>query len=53
MIDIMYRQHGVERLEDLQLLTNDTLRDVQATLCFIDAGFVRQYLPRCSERVLM
>ena len=32
MIDIMYRHHGVERLEDLQLLTNDTLRDVQATV---------------------
>lgn len=32
MMDIMYHRHGVERLEDLQLLTNDTLRDVEATV---------------------
>ena len=32
MMDIMYRRHGVERLEDLQLLTNDILRDVDATV---------------------
>jgi len=32
MMDIMYRRHGVERLEDLQLLTNDILGDVDATV---------------------